>query len=223
MRRVLITGALALSFISINAGADEFTGPGFLGPKGDGVYLGATVGYHHTQVNTRVTASGVTSTPTNDGMIGGAYLGYALGLSQRFILSLEINANLFSSQTLSKTIGTQTVTKASIVNNYGVDIMPGIAIGKRSQIYLSTGAESGRLVVETSSGSSAYKYDERLYGIDLGAGYAIRVAKRVSLRLAYQHVWYFEQSQPFNAISVTNHFKPRDNRFMAGVAYHFIA
>ena len=218
MRRILVTGILVSSFLAINAYAGE---PGFLGPNGNGVYFGTAVGYHQTRTNMTV-SSGASSDLLNDGAIGGLYLGYAIGFSQRFILSIEMDANLFSYKDLSKTVATQTVSKAALENNYGVSIMPGIAIGARSQLYLKTGFENALLRVATHSAGSSFSLSTRIWGYDLGGGYAIRVAKKVSLRVEYLHVWYYKESQAFSAIGVTNTFKATDSRVMAGIAYHFI-
>ena len=214
---ILSLGLIAIPTLSLAAPISSYSSP-----DNSGVYVGLSGGYHLTHSTLKVSNNETVNGSFNsNGVMGAVALGYLACFGSEN-MAIEIDANKASKPGLSRSVGTQTVTRGAISASYSVNILPGLDIGKHGELFFRLGYERGHYEFKSTSGGNKFEHNTYLTGYNLGTGYAIKLGRHLSLRSEYYHTWFKHMNEGFSAITVTNKVRPSDNRFLVGLQYHFV-
>ncbi len=197
----------------------------------DGFYIGAQGGYDSYRaretISTSVGGTALTGTGTGSivGWEGGLYAGYGMyfnGWTMPFYLGAEIFGNgSNASQSQSAAFGTGSVyTNVNVRGDWGVSALPGLKVNDSSLVYVRLGWDQARFNTQETFalGATSINASQNTWrsGFNYGVGLETAVYQNVSIRGEYTHTNFGSSTS-----SLGTSYSLSNNRFMAGLTYHF--
>lgn len=216
----------------------------------NGPYVGVGLGYSNSifQVDAAVTAD-IENIPiagdlirqrqksfqgTASGIQGQLVAGYTYDIN-KFNLAAELTAQL-PRTTYADINASDDSRYYKFYYTYGVNLVPGYHITKRSLIYLKIGASRGKFASNdvTSDGHTIWDTSFHVTGLNLGVGSAIYLTKHIRMRLEYLYTDYQAHKShrtlnilvppPENIrvnLDINTKIHPKVHTFMLGFDYQF--